>query len=109
MYTFPELIKQIRKESELTQNEFASVLGVSPILISKVETGQKEVSKSLVKKIADKLDVSAGTLFPFIFIDKKVNLDDFTGIEKKLIELGSKMQTELIKTRSKKLKKHAKW
>ena len=108
MYTFPELIKQIRKESELTQNEFANVLGVSPILISKVETGQKEVSKGLVKKIAAKLEISPGTLFPFIFIDEKENLNDLTGIERKLMELGSKMQTELIKTKSKKLKKHAK-
>lgn len=108
MYTFPELIKQIRNESELTQTELARVLGVSPILISKVETGRKEVSKGLVKKLAEKLEISAGTLFPFIFIDQKIPLQSLSRLERQLIDLGSKMQSDLIKTRSKKLKKYAK-
>ncbi len=108
MFTFPDLIKQIRKESGLTQNEFAYSLGVSPILIPMVETGQKQVSKGLIKKLADKLEISSSTLFPFIFIDQNTSLKNLSSLEKKLIDIGSKMQTHLIKVKSKKLSKYAK-
>ena len=108
MYTFPELIKQIRKESSLTQSEFAGALGVSTILISMIETGQKEISKGFVKKLAKKLDVLPGTIFPFVFFDKKMSFQNLSGIEKKLMEIGSKMQLHLIQVKSKKLNRYAK-
>lgn len=108
MYTFPELIKQIRKESNLTQGELASALGVSTILVSMIETGQKEVSKGFVKKLAAKLDVPTGTIFPFVFLDKKDSFQNLSGIEKKLMEIGYKMQLHLIQVKSKKLNRYAK-
>lgn len=108
MYTLPELIKQIRKESNLTQGEFANALGVSTILISMIETGQKEVSKGFIKKLSAKLDVPTGTIFPFVFLDKKMSFQSLSGIEKKLMEIGSKMQLHLIKVKSKKLNRYAK-
>jgi DNA-binding XRE family transcriptional regulator len=46
MYTFPLLIKEIRKYSELSQKEFAKTLGVSPVLIAMIETGQKGISNT---------------------------------------------------------------
>lgn len=107
MYTFPELIKQIRKESDLTQSEFANALGVSPILISMVETGQREVSKGFVKKLAVKLGVPAGVIFPFVFVDKKASIQKLSGLEKRLMKTGFEMQSDLIRVKSKRLKRHA--
>jgi len=109
MYTFPELIRKIRNEAGLTQPEFAKAIGVSTILISMVETGQKEVSKKLLIKIANGLDVHPLSITPFLFMNNKKELGgDFSAIEEKFIEFGEKLQNHLIKNRAKILKKHAK-
>lgn len=108
MYTFPKLIKQIRKESGLTQNEFAAALDVSPILISMIETGQREVSKGIIKKLAAKLDVPVSIVFPFVFSGEEKTIQNLSGLEKELIDIGSKLQLQLIKIKSKKLKRYAK-
>ena len=55
MYSFPELIKKIRSEANMTQADFAKAIDVSPVLIAMVESGQKEVSKKLILKLAKKL------------------------------------------------------
>jgi len=104
MYNFQDLLKQIRKEGDLTQKELAHALDVSTILISMIETGQKEVSKNFVEKLAEKLDVHPSSIAPFVFTEEEaVNL---SGIEKKLISVSEQLQTYLIKTKSKRLKKH---
>ncbi len=110
MYKFPELIKQIRTEAGLTQSEFAVSVGVSPVLIAMVESGQKEVSKNLLLKIADKLQVHPASITPFLygFDLKGRSEEDLTPIEKQFLNWGIKLQTQLIKTRSKKLIKNAK-
>ena len=107
MYTFSDLIRKIRDEAGLTQAEFAKALGVSAVLIAMVETGQKEVSKNLLIKIAELLNVHPSSITPFLFIDKEKLSNNPPVIEKKLIEWGEKMQTHLIKDRAKLLKKYA--
>lgn len=107
MQTFPELLKNIREESDLTQEEMARALGVSTILISMIETGQKDASKKLIVKLADKLDVHPSSIVPFVFIDKNAKPEKMTGIEKSLLTLGEKLQDQLIKVKAKNLKKYA--
>ncbi|MBI4992490.1 MAG: helix-turn-helix transcriptional regulator [Candidatus Harrisonbacteria bacterium] len=107
MHTFPELLKNIREQGNLTQEELARALGVSTILISMVETGQKEVSKNLVIKLADRLGVHPSSIMPFVFIGENDNLPNLSGIEKTFVEWGEKLQNYLIKVKSKKLKKYA--
>ena len=107
MYTFPELIKKIRDEAGLTQAQLAKALGVSTVLIAMVETGQKEVSKSLLLKLAELMNVRPISITPFLFIENKNDLEKVSKLESKLVEWGEKMQTYLIKNRSKLLKKHA--
>ncbi len=106
MYSFPVLIKKIRTEAGLTQAEFAKAVDVSPVLIAMVESGQKEVSKKLLIKIADALKVHPASITPFLYgygvEDKKLS-----GIEKQLLGWGTKLQDNLIKDRSKLLKKDA--
>lgn len=106
MYTFPELIKKIRKESCLSQEQLANVIGVSTVLIAMVETGQKKVSKNLLTKLAEKMQVHPASITPFIFIDKDNPIEAVSGIEKKFIQWGEQMQEHLIRDKAKLLKLH---
>ncbi len=105
MYTFPQLLKRIREESKLTQDQLATALGVSEVLITMLETGQKEVSKNFVVRLAEALKVSPNSITPFIFdVNDSRNL---SGIESQLIKLGERLQTYLIQNKAKNLKKYA--
>ena len=104
MYSFPELIKQIRDEAGLTQAELAGVLGVSSILIAMVESGQKEVSKKFIVKLAKKLQVSPSSLAPFLYNYTDADCANLSAIEQQLLKLGTKFQNHLIKNRAKLLK-----
>lgn len=44
-------IKQIRENQRLTQSEFAEILGVSRSTITKIEGGEVQLSKSMLKKL----------------------------------------------------------
>lgn len=108
MHTFPELIKKIRNKAGLTQSEFAKALGVSVILISMVETGQKEVSKKLVMRIANLLNIHPSSITPFLFASTDMEEKHLSSIEKSFIRWGEKMQEYLIKNRAKRLRKYGK-
>lgn len=105
MHTFPDLIKKIRKEVGMTQAEFAKSLGVSTVLVSMIETGQKEVSKKLLTRIADRLDVHPSSITPFLFTDN-CNDRDLSGIEASFLQAGEKLQNYLIKNRAKRLREY---
>lgn len=107
MYSFPELIKKIRTEAGLTQAEFAQAIEVSPVLIAMVESGQKEVSKKLLVKIADALKVHPASISPFLY-GSEVKDDRQSALEKQFLGWGTKLQDHLIKDRSKLLRKDAK-
>jgi transcriptional regulator with XRE-family HTH domain len=107
MYTFPELIKEIRTEAGLTQAEFAHAVKVSPILIAMVESGQKDVSKKLLVKIADALEVHPASITPFLYAADLDDLSKLSGVEKRFIGIGTKLQDHLIKNRAKLLRKNA--
>ena len=106
MYTFPQLLKEIRKESELTQEDLAKALDVSTVLVSMVETGQKDVSKNFIIKLSEKLDVHPSSITPFLFLNDDFQNKKISGLEKKFIERGERLQTFLIKKSSQKLKKY---
>lgn len=108
MYTFPELIKKIRKEAGLSQEEFAIALDVSTVLIAMVETGQKEVSKNLLTRLAEKMEVHPASITPFLFIEKDKPLSAITLIERTFINWGEQMQEHLIQDRAKLLSRYAK-
>ncbi len=107
MYSFPNLIKKIREASGLTQKEFAKILSVSTVLISMVETGQKEVSRNLITRLANKLKVHPSSITPFLFTDENLNSKNLSTLEKTIIDLGEKLQIFLIEKKSNNLKKYA--
>lgn len=109
MYTFSELIKQIRKEAGLTQATFAKRIGVSKVLVTMIETNQKEVSKKFLQKLARSLDVHPASITPLSYQDYEYFQNNkISPIEERIISLGEKMQKHLIKNRSKHLKKNEK-
>lgn len=108
MYSFPELIKEIRKAADLTQAEFANILGVSTVLVSMIESEQKDVSKKFIIKLAEKLEVNPSSITPFLCIYDVKDRFGVSRIEKKLIEIGEALQIQLIRKKAKNLKKYAK-
>jgi len=96
MYTFPNFIRELRKESGLTQSKLADLLGVSTILISMVEANQKKVSKKLIEKLANKLNVNPKILASFVFAGDFETTETTSLLEKKLIRVTTKLQKELI-------------
>jgi len=107
MILFPELIKRIRKSSDLTQEDLARALSVSTVLISMIESGQKEVSKKFIINLASKLGVHPNSVTPFLFDSKAINLKNITSVERDMISLGEKLQVILIDKKAKNLKKYA--
>lgn len=57
-----EKIKYFRKRQGMTQAVLASKLGISPVNISQIETGQRSPTIDTVKAIADALEISLGDL-----------------------------------------------
>ena len=107
MSPFPKVIKDIRSEAGLTQAEFARVLEVSPVLIAMVETGRKEVSKKLILKIAERLEVHPASITPFLYGYSQADIDDLSSIEKQFLARGLKLQKHLIKNKAKLLREYA--
>lgn len=105
MYTLPELIRKIRAKAGLTQAEFASVLEVSTPLIAMIETGQREVSKNFIIKLAEKMDVHPTSITPFFLVEETAG--DFTSIDGAVVRFGEKLQDILINRKARKLKEHA--
>lgn len=53
-----ERIKEIRKENNLTQEEFGNRLGVGKYAITNIELGRVEPKTSLIKLIASEFDLN---------------------------------------------------
>jgi transcriptional regulator with XRE-family HTH domain len=58
-------IFKFRKEKELSQNQFAEMLGISREHLAKIETGKRCVSLGLLIDIAEKLNKPEKDFFEF--------------------------------------------
>lgn len=59
---FAEIFKSLRKDKELTQEQLAEVLGVSPQIVSRWENGISQPSLELLPTIAAYFETSVDTL-----------------------------------------------
>lgn len=109
MINSQNLIKKIRKESGLTQGQLADVLKVSKVLIAMIETGQKPISKKMIPKLAEALNISSFSL-EFSLYSRDIQLKDTqpSPIELKLLKIGEKLQEQLIHQGAKNLKRYVK-
>lgn len=53
-----EIIRKLRKDSKMTQKDFAAKLEISPSYLSELENGKRNLNISTINKLAKKLDVS---------------------------------------------------
>lgn len=53
-----DILKKLRTENKITQNQLAKELGVSRSLIGMIESGQQDGGRDLTKKVAQYFDVS---------------------------------------------------
>lgn len=60
--TISERIKSMRKEQKLTQEELSKKAGISTMSVRRYENGERSPDLSVIKKIADALDVSVAML-----------------------------------------------
>lgn len=103
MLTFSELIKEIRNNIWLNQEEFAKLLWVSKIFIAQLETNTREPSKNFIKILSDKLKVSTFSIMPFLSSQKIDDLSKLSILEQHLYYYWVKLQKKLIKQNSKNL------
>lgn len=54
----PNMLKQVRKEKDITQTEIAEVLGISQKVYSTYEVGTREPNIDILIKMADYFGVS---------------------------------------------------
>lgn len=66
-----EILKFVRNQKKLSQNQVAEYLGVSRQMYIKYENGETELSSSAVKKLCELYDVSANTLLGIDFGKKE--------------------------------------
>ncbi len=57
------IIKNIRKQKKLTQNEFASSCGITQTYLSQIESNLKEPNLSTLKNISNSLSIPLPILF----------------------------------------------
>jgi transcriptional regulator with XRE-family HTH domain len=106
MNTIATFLKQLRNESSLTQPELAKIMGVSTVLISMIESGQKNASTKFLSRLAEILEVHPGAIAPLAFSMPEDDIAQHSMLEQKMIDLGLELQKELIKKKAFKLKNH---
>ena len=62
--TFPNDIQFIRKKQEISQNQFAKMIGLERSELSRIENGHYVPSIELLEKMAKVLDVRVSQLYP---------------------------------------------
>ncbi|MGX7104923.1 helix-turn-helix transcriptional regulator [Globicatella sanguinis] len=60
---YPQIIKEERLKRSLSQSDFAEKMGVSPTLISLIESGKRGASDKLKVKIANYFNLSVEYIF----------------------------------------------
>ncbi len=100
MLSFPELLKEIRKNAGLTQQKLSEKLDVSKVLIVKLENGTKEPSKKFISTLSKQLDVNPVAILPFVAYDRSIKISN---IEKKILKIGNNLQEILIRKKAKRL------
>ena len=57
MMPFGDVLKKLRKQNDLTQNQLGTVLGISESTVGMYERGQREPSFEMLEAIADYFNV----------------------------------------------------
>lgn len=88
-----ENIKALRKTHDLTQAEFARIIGISPNSLSHYENGTNSVSTDLIDRICHKFNVS----YVDIFEDEKLSLTEENQLKQRVEEFKERASILLSK------------
>lgn len=83
---FKERLKKFRKESKMTQKEFADKCGFSRTTITELESGKKKATLKIIKRIAENTNTSISD-----WLNDEISVNKFDGLElviEKLIKSG---------------------
>ena len=92
---FGENVKYYRKKLQLSQEQLADKLEISPKHLSTIETGATFVSAELLEKITQQLLVSASALF--YSVDETLTDDSVLGRIDQMIDKECEKTSSLIK------------
>ena len=85
------IIKNIRKQKGLTQNEFASLCGITQTYLSQIESNSKEPNLSTLREISENLKIP----LPILFI-LSMTEDDVQPSKRKAFEIVSPSVKSLV-------------
>lgn len=72
--SFGSTLKELRKERELTQSQFAELLGISTSYLKNLENSQRNPSHKMFERIVRYLNLSADTI---IYSEKEQPYDSY--------------------------------
>jgi len=72
--TFPEILKKLRLQKRISQDELGQAVGLTKSTISLYETGKRQPDNSTLLKLADFFDVSIDYLLGRDFYPKNLDL-----------------------------------
>lgn len=99
MHDSGDLLRAIRASAGITQERLAVLMGVSKVLIAKIENGDRELHRSSAKKLAKVLGCSPICIYPASFACKERP----KGIEGKFYDICCKLQERLVSKLAKNL------
>lgn len=88
---FADVLKQLRKREQLTQEELAKKLGMSKSSISMYENGNREPDYETLEVIADFFNVDINTL-----LDSKTSLQYNNELNEYLSELKNRSEMRML-------------
>lgn len=91
-----QLIRDIRKETGLNQEQFAKTLGISKILLALIETDQRNPSALFMEKLSSQMGVHVSTLLPFSALYEIDEKNQLSSIEKKLLNWSKDMRDYML-------------
>lgn len=81
--TIGEKLRHIREEKELPLRKVAALLDIDVAILSKMERGERKITKEVVQKLANIYDYNADDLLVLFLSDKILYeiQDEYLGIE----------------------------
>lgn len=84
-------LKKLRKQKDMTQEDFASICGITQTYLSQIENNQREPNLSTLKVISEKLEMP----LPIIFY-LSMNEEDVPEEKRKAFEMVSPSVKSLV-------------
>lgn len=98
IFMFGDILRELRLDNKMTQEELSSKLGVSRVVLSKYETGDNEPDFAFLVRVSDYFNVSTDYLLGKTKIsasnDVLRNLEHSLENNKKLNEILSKFEED---------------